>query len=178
VGSHLGAFLEAAKKWGWRPIGLDIGESTSAFARKRGGTVKSTALDALRPVIQPGFTKDSRSCASRSKRSGERAGSIGPSHTGHAISFTALRECNESARNFAGITGRFAALAVNGTWQLSNHCTRGIMRLRFHDCTAVRVPGSHTPGRSAKRPYMIFLFNQRTSENGSARETADLTSPE
>src|SRR4051812_12223768 len=32
VGSHLGAFLQTAEEWGWRPTGLDIGASTSAFA--------------------------------------------------------------------------------------------------------------------------------------------------
>jgi hypothetical protein len=35
LGSHLGAFLQTAEEWGWRPTGLDIGESTCAFARNR-----------------------------------------------------------------------------------------------------------------------------------------------
>lgn len=45
VGSHLGAFLEVAEGWGWRPTGLDIGRETSVFARRQGGTVKQVSLD-------------------------------------------------------------------------------------------------------------------------------------
>jgi hypothetical protein len=40
VGSHYGAFLEVAESWDWRPIGLDIGKYTSAFARSRGLTLR------------------------------------------------------------------------------------------------------------------------------------------
>jgi len=40
VGSHLGAFLQTAEEWGWRPTGLDIGRMTSAFARRQGTSVK------------------------------------------------------------------------------------------------------------------------------------------
>jgi len=39
VGSHVGAFLEIAETWGWKPVGLDVGRDTSAFARRRGGSV-------------------------------------------------------------------------------------------------------------------------------------------
>jgi len=53
VGSHLGAFLETAQGWGWRPIGLDIGPDTSAFARRQGGTVRQTSLDDYYPVCRP-----------------------------------------------------------------------------------------------------------------------------
>jgi len=44
VGSHLGAFLEAAETWGWKPTGLDIGAETSEFARRRGARVKRCGL--------------------------------------------------------------------------------------------------------------------------------------
>jgi len=40
VGSHLGAFLQAAEERNWNATGLDIGESSSAFARHRGVCVK------------------------------------------------------------------------------------------------------------------------------------------
>jgi hypothetical protein len=53
VGSHLGAFLETAEIWGWRPIGLDIGRDTSAFARRQGGTVKQISLDDYSPGCRP-----------------------------------------------------------------------------------------------------------------------------
>lgn len=44
IGSHTGAFLEAAESWGWRATGLDIGADTSAFARKRGLSVRRECL--------------------------------------------------------------------------------------------------------------------------------------
>ncbi|HEY3827244.1 MAG TPA: methyltransferase domain-containing protein [Bryobacteraceae bacterium] len=53
VGSHLGAFLEIAEIWGWKPIGLDIGWETSAFARRQGGTVKRVSLDDYSPAGRP-----------------------------------------------------------------------------------------------------------------------------
>jgi hypothetical protein len=53
VGSHLGAFLEIAETWGWKPVGLDIGRDTSAFARRQGGTVKQVSLDDYSPVGRP-----------------------------------------------------------------------------------------------------------------------------
>lgn len=49
IGSHVGAFLEAAETWGWKPIGLDIGADTSGFARRQGATVKRIALTDYRP---------------------------------------------------------------------------------------------------------------------------------
>jgi hypothetical protein len=48
VGSHLGAFLESAEGWGWRPTGLDVGEHTTRFARRRGLTVRRTTLEDVR----------------------------------------------------------------------------------------------------------------------------------
>jgi hypothetical protein len=51
VGSHQGAFLESAEEWGWRPIGLDIGESTSDFARKQGVTVKRLEIGDYSPRL-------------------------------------------------------------------------------------------------------------------------------
>jgi len=52
IGSHIGAFLEAAENWGWKPIGLDIGADTSEFARRQGGTVKRIALTDYRPRLR------------------------------------------------------------------------------------------------------------------------------
>jgi hypothetical protein len=52
VGSHLGAFLETAENWGWRPTGLDIGEATTAFARKQGASVKRVALEDYSPRLR------------------------------------------------------------------------------------------------------------------------------
>ncbi|HEY3840451.1 MAG TPA: methyltransferase domain-containing protein [Bryobacteraceae bacterium] len=48
VGSHLGAFLAAGEEWGWRPTGIDVGEYTSAFARRQGLRVKRTAIEDAR----------------------------------------------------------------------------------------------------------------------------------
>lgn len=47
-GSHYGAFLQTAEEWHWRPIGVDIGEHTTRFARSLGLTVRSTILEDLR----------------------------------------------------------------------------------------------------------------------------------
>jgi len=52
IGSHVGAFLEAAENWGWKPIGLDIGADTSDFARRQGATVKRVALEDYRPRLR------------------------------------------------------------------------------------------------------------------------------
>ncbi len=52
VGSHLGAFLEVAEEWGWRPTGLDIGASTSAYAKRQGGSVKRLALEDYAPRLR------------------------------------------------------------------------------------------------------------------------------
>lgn len=53
VGSHVGAFLEVAEGWGWKPVGLDIGADTAAFARKQGATVKRKALSDYSPRFTP-----------------------------------------------------------------------------------------------------------------------------
>jgi hypothetical protein len=52
LGSHLGAFLETAEEWGWRPTGLDIGESTCAFARRQGVSVKKLGLEDYSPKLR------------------------------------------------------------------------------------------------------------------------------
>ena len=52
VGSFSGAFLETAEEWGWRPIGLDIGHSTNAFARARGAIVRQTAIEDYSPRLR------------------------------------------------------------------------------------------------------------------------------
>lgn len=48
VGSHLGAFLEAAEESDWRPTGLDVGEITSAFSARRGLRVKRESIEDAR----------------------------------------------------------------------------------------------------------------------------------
>jgi SAM-dependent methyltransferase len=53
IGSHVGAFLETAEEWGWKPIGLDIGAETTAFARQQGGSVKQIALEDYSPRSKP-----------------------------------------------------------------------------------------------------------------------------
>jgi 2-polyprenyl-3-methyl-5-hydroxy-6-metoxy-1,4-benzoquinol methylase len=45
VGSHLGAFLEVAEQWNWRPTGLDIGAYTSTFAAGRGMRVRRQTIE-------------------------------------------------------------------------------------------------------------------------------------
>jgi hypothetical protein len=45
VGSHLGAFLEVAEEWDWRPVGLDVGTDTVPFARRRGLTVRQCVAE-------------------------------------------------------------------------------------------------------------------------------------
>jgi hypothetical protein len=52
VGSHLGAFLQSAEEWGWRPTGLDIGAATSEFARRQGGSVKRLSLEDYSPRLR------------------------------------------------------------------------------------------------------------------------------
>jgi len=44
LGSHFGAFLQTAEEWNWRPIGIDIGASTSEFSRARGLTVRHQSI--------------------------------------------------------------------------------------------------------------------------------------
>lgn len=36
IGSHYGAFLQAANEWGWRAEGVDVGKDTSRFAKSKG----------------------------------------------------------------------------------------------------------------------------------------------
>jgi hypothetical protein len=45
LGSHLGGFLQTAEEWNWRPLGLDVGLDTSAFARRNGFTVRRKMLE-------------------------------------------------------------------------------------------------------------------------------------
>jgi SAM-dependent methyltransferase len=45
VGSHLGAFLQAAEEWNARPTGLDIGDCTSTFSTHRGLRVKRETIE-------------------------------------------------------------------------------------------------------------------------------------
>ncbi|HUQ95189.1 MAG TPA: methyltransferase domain-containing protein [Bryobacteraceae bacterium] len=48
LGSHLGAFLEVAEEWDWRPTGLDIGEYTGAFSRAKGLRVLPQTIEDAR----------------------------------------------------------------------------------------------------------------------------------
>src|SRR5205823_868530 len=43
---------QAAEEWGWRPIGVDIGRSTCAFARRQGATVKRISLEDYSPRLR------------------------------------------------------------------------------------------------------------------------------
>lgn len=45
LGPHLGAFLQAAEEWDWRPVGLDIGRDTSDFACRQGLTVRRETIE-------------------------------------------------------------------------------------------------------------------------------------
>ena len=45
VGSHYGAFLQAAEEWGWRAEGADPGKDTSRFAKSKGFTVHVATLE-------------------------------------------------------------------------------------------------------------------------------------
>jgi hypothetical protein len=36
IGSYVGGFLEAARRWGWNAAGVDIGRDTAAFTRRNG----------------------------------------------------------------------------------------------------------------------------------------------
>ena len=49
IGSHLGAFVQTAEQWNWRPTGLDIGGDTSSFARRHGLCVKRLAIEDYQP---------------------------------------------------------------------------------------------------------------------------------
>lgn len=44
IGSHYGAFLEAATEWGWQIEGVDIGKDTSHFARGKGFVIHQCEL--------------------------------------------------------------------------------------------------------------------------------------
>jgi SAM-dependent methyltransferase len=48
IGSHLGAFLQTAEEWNWRPIGLDVGRDTSAFVRSKGLSVYRGVIEDCR----------------------------------------------------------------------------------------------------------------------------------
>jgi SAM-dependent methyltransferase len=48
LGSHLGAFLQAAEEWSWRPTGVDIGAYTSLFSEHRGLRVKREPFEDVR----------------------------------------------------------------------------------------------------------------------------------
>lgn len=49
LGSHLGAFLQAAEESDWRATGLDIGEAAAGFARSQGLRVKRVPLEDYSP---------------------------------------------------------------------------------------------------------------------------------
>jgi hypothetical protein len=45
LGSHLGAFLQTAEEWNWRPIGFDVGADTASFTKSRGFRVYRTVVE-------------------------------------------------------------------------------------------------------------------------------------
>ncbi len=48
LGSHLGAFLQAAEEWDWRPTGIDIGAHTSLFSEHHGLRVMREPMEDAR----------------------------------------------------------------------------------------------------------------------------------
>jgi hypothetical protein len=48
LGPHLGGFLQVAEEWNWRPVGVDIGDDTTAFMRQNGLTVRHGLLEDVR----------------------------------------------------------------------------------------------------------------------------------
>jgi SAM-dependent methyltransferase len=44
IGSHFGAFLDVAWKWGWDATGIDVGRDTSEFAKQKGFRVRRASL--------------------------------------------------------------------------------------------------------------------------------------
>lgn len=48
IGSHLGAFLQTAEEWNWRPAGLDVGKDTSEFVRSKGLVVYRETIEESR----------------------------------------------------------------------------------------------------------------------------------
>jgi SAM-dependent methyltransferase len=36
IGPHLGAFLQVATEWGWKPVGVDVGKDTTRFVNEHG----------------------------------------------------------------------------------------------------------------------------------------------
>jgi SAM-dependent methyltransferase len=49
LGSHLGAFLQVAEEWNWRPTGFDVGTDTSEFAKKKGFLIRRALLEEGEP---------------------------------------------------------------------------------------------------------------------------------
>lgn len=45
IGSYVGGFLEAARRWGWTAIGVDIGRDTAAFAAANGFDVTTERFE-------------------------------------------------------------------------------------------------------------------------------------
>jgi Methyltransferase domain len=45
IGSYVGGFLEAARRWGWSPVGVDIGRDTAAYAAAKGFEVTTERFE-------------------------------------------------------------------------------------------------------------------------------------
>jgi SAM-dependent methyltransferase len=45
IGSYVGGFLEAARRWGWNAMGVDIGRDTAAFTRAKGYAVTTERFE-------------------------------------------------------------------------------------------------------------------------------------
>lgn len=47
IGSYVGGFLEAARRWGWSAVGVDIGRDTAAFAAAQGFEVTTERFERI-----------------------------------------------------------------------------------------------------------------------------------
>jgi hypothetical protein len=47
IGSYVGGFLEASRRWGWNATGVDIGRDTAAFARANGFDVTTERFERI-----------------------------------------------------------------------------------------------------------------------------------
>ncbi len=45
IGPHLGAFMDVAREWDWKPVGVDVGKDTTRFVTSRGYTVHNRPLE-------------------------------------------------------------------------------------------------------------------------------------
>jgi SAM-dependent methyltransferase len=48
IGPHLGAFLQVATEWGWKPVGVDVGKDTARFVNEHGCVTYNRAVEECR----------------------------------------------------------------------------------------------------------------------------------